>query len=107
MKITISSPDGLGDFVLRIPFFEALRDAGHDLQILLRLPAFELARAVLPTARVERISEDPYARLVRFRRNPFTAELKKISAFGPELLSSPSFNRAFSMRSPCPSFPGV
>ncbi|HEY6676547.1 MAG TPA: hypothetical protein VIZ87_07145, partial [Terrimicrobium sp.] len=68
MKITISSPDGLGDFVLRIPFFEALRDAGHDLQIFMRPPAFELARAVLPTARVERISEDPYARLVRFRR---------------------------------------
>ncbi len=95
MKITISSPDGLGDFVLRIPFFEALRDAGHDLQILMRPPAFELARAVLPTARVERISEDPYARLVRFRRNPFTAEVKKISAFGPELFVVALFQQSF------------
>ena len=85
MKITISSPDGLGDFVLRMPFFEALRDAGHDLQIFMRPPAFDLARAVLPAARIEKISEDPYARLVRFRRNPFAAELKKIPAFAPDL----------------------
>jgi ADP-heptose:LPS heptosyltransferase len=70
MKITIGSPDGLGDFVLRIPFFEALRDAGHDLQIFMRPPASDLAPTLLPTARIERISEDPYARLVRFRRNP-------------------------------------
>ncbi|HEY5706501.1 MAG TPA: glycosyltransferase family 9 protein [Terrimicrobiaceae bacterium] len=85
MKITISSPDGLGDFVLRMPLFEALRDAGHDLQIFMRPPAFELAVAVLPRARIEKIREDPYARLVRFRRNPFAFELRKIAAFAPDL----------------------
>jgi ADP-heptose:LPS heptosyltransferase len=95
MKITISSPDGLGDFVLRIPFFEALRDAGHELQIFMRPPASDLAAAVLPKTRVERISEDPYARLVRFRRNPFTVELKKISAFAPDLLVIALFQQSF------------
>ena len=74
MRITISSPDGLGDFVLRMPLFEALCDAGHDLQIFMRPPALELAAAVLPAARIEKISEDPYARLVRFRRNPFALD---------------------------------
>ena len=77
MRITISSPDGLGDFVLRMPLFEALCDAGHDLQIFLRPPALELAAAVLPAASIEKISEDPYARLVRFRRSPFAPELEE------------------------------
>jgi ADP-heptose:LPS heptosyltransferase len=95
MKITISSPDGLGDFVLRIPFFEALRDAGHELQIFMRQPALDLAAALLPTARVERISEDPYARLVRFRRNPFTTELRKIFAFAPDLFVVALFQHSF------------
>ncbi len=108
MKITISSPDGLGDFVLRIPFFEALREAGHDLQIFMRPPAFELARALLPTARVEAISEDPYARLVRFRRNPFGRQSEGRSPHsGQTFSSSRSFNRAFSTRSACQSFLGV
>ena len=95
MKITISSPDGLGDFVLRLPFFEALRDAGHKLQIFMRPPALDLARAVLPTARVEGIKEDPYARLVRFRRNPFASELKKISGFEPDLFVVALFQHSF------------
>ena len=95
MRITISSPDGLGDFVLRMPFFEALRDAGHDLQIFMRAPALDLAAAALPTARIEKISEDPYARLVRFRRNPFAVEVKKIGAFAPDLLVIALFQHSF------------
>ena len=83
MRITVSSPDGLGDFVLRMPFFEALRDAGHDLQIFMRPPASDLAAEVLSDVRIETIGEDPYARLVRFRRNPFAAELKKIAVVQP------------------------
>ena len=95
MRITISSPDGLGDFVLRMPFFEALCDAGHDLQIFMRPPALNLAAAVLPTARIENISEDPYARLVRFRRNPFALEVDKIGAFAPDLLVIALFQHSF------------
>jgi ADP-heptose:LPS heptosyltransferase len=95
MKITVSSPDGLGDFILRIPFFEALRDARHELQIFMYPPAYELATAVLPTARIEKISEDPYARLIRFRRNPFRTDLKKIEAFAPDLLVIALFQQSF------------
>ena len=95
MKISVSSPDGLGDFVLRIPFFEALLQAGHELQVFMRPPAFELATALLPSVRVERIGEDPYARLVRFRRNPFRSELRKISAFAPDLVVIALFQHSF------------
>ncbi len=95
MRITISSPDGLGDFVLRIPLFEALCDAGHDLQIFMRPPALELASAVLPAARIEKIGEDPYARLVRFRRNPFDLDVKKIARFAPDLFVLALFQHSF------------
>jgi ADP-heptose:LPS heptosyltransferase len=95
MKISVSSPDGLGDFVLRIPFFEALIQAGHELQVFMRPPAFELATALLPSVRIERIGDDPYARLVRFRRNPFRSELRKISAFAPDLFVIALFQHSF------------
>jgi ADP-heptose:LPS heptosyltransferase len=95
MRITISSPDGVGDFVLRLPLFEALCEAGHDLQIFMRPPALELAAAVVPAAKIEKIREDPYARLVRFRRNPFASELRKIAAFAPDLLVIALFQHSF------------
>jgi ADP-heptose:LPS heptosyltransferase len=95
MRITISSPDGLGDFVLRMPLFEALQEAGHELQIFMRPPASDLAAEVLSGVRIETIGEDPYARLVRFRRNPFAAELKKIAAFSPHLLVIALFQHSF------------
>jgi ADP-heptose:LPS heptosyltransferase len=95
MKISVSSPDGLGDFVLRIPFFEALVQAGHELQVFMRPPAFELATALLPGVRVEMIGDDPYARSVRFRRRPFRSELRKISLFAPDLFVIALFQHSF------------
>ena len=95
MRITISSPDGLGDFVLRMPLFEALCDAGHDLQIFMRPPASELATAAVPAAKIEKIGEDPYARLVRFRRSPFAPELRKVASFAPDLLVIAPFQHSF------------
>ena len=95
MKISVSSPDGLGDFVLRMPFFEALVQGGHELQVWMRPPASELATALLRGVRVEMIGDDPYARLVRFRRNPFRSELRKISAFAPDLLVIALFQHSF------------
>ena len=70
-------------------------NAGHDLQIFMRPPALDLASAVLPAARIEKISEDPYARLLRFRRNPFASEVKKIARFAPDLLVIALFQHSF------------
>lgn len=85
MRITISSPDGMGDFILRIPMITALRDAGHKLQIFLREPAFGLAKVVLQEAELHRIESDPYHRETRQRKNPFLREHRAIAHFQPDL----------------------
>jgi ADP-heptose:LPS heptosyltransferase len=87
MRITISSPDGLGDFVLRMPFFEALRDAGHDLQIFMRPPALDLPRRCA-AARIEKISEDLMRPARAVPPQSLRLGVKKIGAFAPDLLSS-------------------
>lgn len=85
MKITISSPDGLGDFILRIPMLRALEEAGHRLQFFLRPPASDLAAEVFPRTERHVIAADPYAPTVRRRRNPFRAEHEAIRSFGPDV----------------------
>jgi ADP-heptose:LPS heptosyltransferase len=85
MKITISSPDGLGDFILRVPMIRALLDDGHRLQMLLRRPAADLAAAVFPGIERLEIGADPYHAETRRKRNPFRAEQEAIRNFGPDL----------------------
>lgn len=91
MKITISSPDGLGDFILRVPMIRALRDGGHDLQLLMRRPALDLATAVFPDVQSLEIGADPYHPQTRRKRNPFRAEQKAIRKFCPDLYVAPLF----------------
>jgi len=91
MKITISSPDGLGDFVLRIPMIRALQDAGHQLQIFLRQPAAALASEVLSGVALHEIAADPNLESTRRRRNPFRAEHAAILKFQPDLYVAPLF----------------
>lgn len=95
MKITVSSPDGLGDFILRLPMLAALREAGHELQIFLRPPAFDLAQVALPDCRLIKIAQDPYAGQIRARGFPFRPEHRAISAFGPDLYLATAFNLSF------------
>jgi ADP-heptose:LPS heptosyltransferase len=85
MKITISSPDGLGDFILRVPMIRALVDDGHLLQMFLRRPAADLAAAVFPGIERHEISADPYHPGTRCRRNPFRGEMAAIRKFAPDL----------------------
>jgi ADP-heptose:LPS heptosyltransferase len=85
MKITISSPDGLGDFILRVPMIRALLDDGHRLQLFLRRPAADLAAAVFSGIERHEISADPYHPETRCRRNPFRGEMAAIRKFAPDL----------------------
>ncbi len=85
MRITISSPDGLGDFILRMPMIRALLEAGHELQLLLRRPALDLASGVFPDVECLGIGADPYHPEVRRKRNPFRAEHEAIRRFRPDL----------------------
>ncbi|MEY2905643.1 MAG: hypothetical protein RLZZ408_114 [Verrucomicrobiota bacterium] len=95
MKITISSPDGLGDFILRIPMVTALREAGHELQLLLRQPAASLAEEVFPDLKRLEISVDPYHEEVRKKRNPFRPEQEAIRKFRPDLYVAAPFALTF------------
>jgi ADP-heptose:LPS heptosyltransferase len=95
MKITISSPDGLGDFVLRNILFRTLLDEGHDLQIFMRPPAADLARHVLPGPDIQVIWRDPYSRIIRTKIHPFRAEHRVIHRFRPDLFVAAPFSLNF------------
>jgi len=95
MKITLSSPDGLGDFVLRSAMVRHLLDAGHAVQIFMRRPAADLARDLFPEADIQLIAQDPYDRLVRASRNPFAPELEAIKRFRPDLYVAGAFQLNF------------
>ncbi len=95
MNIAISSPDGLGDFILRLPLFRALEKAGHTLQIWMLSPAAELAAIVLPNARIQRIATHPYTREARQAWRPFVNEFDRIKSLPSDryvvALYQPSF----------------
>lgn len=95
MNLAISSPDGLGDFILRLPILRALESAGHALQLWMLPPAIDLARLILPRARVEEIRTHPYTREARRQWRPFELEFSRIREFRPDRyvvsLYQPSF----------------
>lgn len=95
MKITISSPDGLGDFILRVPMITALWEAGHELQLMLRQPAASLADEVFPDLERCEIAADPYNQEIRKKRNPFRREQKAIRKFRPDLYVASPFAMTF------------
>jgi len=95
MKITISSPDGLGDFILRIPMITAFREAGHELQLMLRQPAASLAEEVFPNLERHEIAVDPYNQQIRKKRNPFRPEQEAIQKFRPDLYVASPFALTF------------
>ena len=95
MKMTISSPDGLGDFILRIPMLRAFCDQGHELQLFLREPAAGLAVEVFPECEIHVIAADPYDESVRKKRNPFSKEHALIRSFQPDLYVVCLFSLSF------------
>jgi ADP-heptose:LPS heptosyltransferase len=61
MRILASNPDTIGDLVLRQPLYAALRDAGHDLVLLVRPLVAPLVESLLPGVRTIICEADPYA----------------------------------------------
>lgn len=95
MKITLGSPDGLGDFVLRIPLVEALLAAGHTLQFAMRPPAADLARELFPECDLIVLAQDPFHSETKKQRRPFRREAKLISLFAPDLYVAAAFQLNF------------
>jgi len=95
MKITIGSPDGLGDFVLRMPLIEALLAAGHNLQLVMRPPAADLARDLFPETQVLVLERDPFHAETKKQKQPFSGALAQIQSFGPDLYVASTFQLNF------------
>lgn len=85
MKIRLSSPDGLGDFVLRMPMIEALLNAGHRLQAVMRPPASAFARNLFPEIDVHELAEDPFRKETKTLPHPFCADLRELEKFPADL----------------------
>ncbi len=95
MRISISSPDGLGDFILRLPMLRALRNEGHELQLFLREPAAALAVEFFPECESHVVAVDPYDESVQKKRNPFIKEHALIRSFKPDLYAACLFTLNF------------
>jgi ADP-heptose:LPS heptosyltransferase len=91
LNVSLSSPDGLGDFVLRLPMIQALVESGHRLQLLMRPPAAELAATLLPEAEVHVIGRDPWHKDTQRQRGAFAADFAAIDRFGPEVFVAGAF----------------
>src|SRR5579871_4629686 len=61
MRLLISNPDNIGDFVLRQPMFAALTAAGHQLSLVVRSFVSPIAPLVAPEAQVISFESNPYS----------------------------------------------
>lgn len=92
---TFTSPDGIGDFFLRLPWLLEMERHGWQLQLIGREPTLEVARLAGLQAELVPLRFSPYSKEPRRHRDPFALEFKAIEKFGSELLflgpSQPSF----------------
>jgi heptosyltransferase-2 len=86
MRILISNPDTIGDFVLRQPLIAALADAGHELMLIVRASVEPLARQIAPVAHVVVLPVEPYALSVDGPWEPFAAVFDEARSFAPGVL---------------------
>ena len=95
MNWTLSCPDGIGDFLLRLPWLFEMERRGWHLQLLAREPTLEAARLVGLTGSLLPLTCSPYSKKTRRLRDPFAKEIQAISRHHPDLLffgpSQPSF----------------
>jgi ADP-heptose:LPS heptosyltransferase len=75
MRIVVSNPDHIGDFVLRQPMLAGLHDAGHDVFLVTRDFVAPLAAMTAP-----------FARLFTCPGNPYAPEFQLATPLGRELI---------------------
>jgi len=95
MRLSVTCPDGLGDFLLRLPWLQAMVASGWALQIIARAPTLELARLAGLSVHYVPLRRNPYGKEARRVRYPFRRELAAVAAFRPDYVflgpSQPSF----------------
>jgi ADP-heptose:LPS heptosyltransferase len=95
MRITVNSPDGLGDFILRLPLVEALLAKGGQLQLVMRPPAANLAKELFPETEVLVLEKCPFHAETKRLRHPFRGEIAQIRRFAPDLYVAATFQLSF------------
>jgi len=78
-----------------MPLVEALLEAGHELQLVMRPPAAELAADLFSEVAVLLLEDDPYRAETRKRWLPFRREIKAIEEFQPDLYVASAFAQNF------------
>ena len=95
MKWTLTSPDGIGDFLLRVPWLKEMERSGWQLQLVARQPTLEAAQLAGMKAEYVPIEANPYGKEARRKRKPFQQEIARINKFAPDLVffgpSHPTF----------------
>jgi ADP-heptose:LPS heptosyltransferase/polysaccharide pyruvyl transferase WcaK-like protein len=96
MRLVVSSPDGLGDFILREPLLSSLQEAGHEILILCRPAVRPAARWVAPQAATIEISIDPYQPFAIDPANSLEPLWREVIAWDPNgLVIAPSQRTIF------------
>jgi hypothetical protein len=95
MKWALTSPDGIGDFLLRLPWLFEMEREGWNLLLVARKPTLDLASlAGLAGDRFE-LSSSPYSKHVKLKRNPFGDVISSVANHQTKMLffgpSQPSF----------------
>jgi ADP-heptose:LPS heptosyltransferase len=91
MRIVISNPDGIGDVVLRLPLFEALREAGHELLLICREACRPLLERLGGKIVVVGIRDNPYQQTVDGVAIFDASLFETVVRFSPDLLVFASY----------------
>ena len=95
MRWTLTSPDGIGDFILRLPWIIRMQECGWELQLLARGPTLELADLAGIKGEFVELSQNPYSKEAKCSLQPFKRDFAAIEKFQPGILffapSQPTF----------------
>jgi hypothetical protein len=95
MKWTLTSPDGIGDFILRLPWLIKMQEKGWKLQLIARAPTLEMALISGIEGDFVELSQSPYSMETKCSIIPFKRDFRAIQKFNPELIffgpSHPTF----------------
>ena len=91
MRIAVSNPDNLGDFIIRQPMLAALAAAGNELILIVRAHVAPLAAWAMPGATIVQCVADPYRPSFQLDAVPDDRLIKAVAAFDPDIFVVASF----------------
>lgn len=107
MRILISNPDTIGDFILRQPMLAALSARGHELLLIVRNEVAPLAPLVAREAKLLTLDADPYVPKSLWNRWSVKRLLAAAAAFRPERLVLAPYQWTRFEEDLVSAFPGV